>query len=192
VLAEDQYRTLLRTVPLDGPQTGLTITAIGSQTGNPYTNVNDGRLSTRWSQEGTNQWICFDLNEPKNVWAVDVAFYNGNSRVFYFKVQTSLDGQIWENATDDLISSGLTNELERYRLQPTEARYVRLLCSGNSTNKWNSPTEVRIRYSEPDGIATVPTRNAASLIYDLQGREYIRTPMKSGIYIINGRKIILH
>ena len=199
VLAQNQERVIMRTVPLDAPQTGITITAIGSQTGNPHGNVNDGKLSTRWSQEGNNQWIRFDLKTPKLVYAVDVAFYNGDSRVFYFKVQTSDNGITWTDATGDLVSSGSTNELERYRLpEAVTCRYVRLLCSGNSTNKWNSPTEIRIRYTSPVGIDSAddvtdrPTSDDA--IYDLNGRFLGRgadalNSLPRGIYVVGGRKV---
>ncbi len=196
-----QERLLLHTVPLDTPMTGITINAEGSQSGNPYSNVNDGSLTTRWSYEGKNKWIRFDLGKTKLVYAVDVAFHDGNKRVFYFKIQTSSNGSTWTDATGDLTSSGMTNEMERYRFAATEARYVRLLCSGNSTNNWNSPTEIRIRYDEVDGIHDAQTASTESTdkngVYDLTGRriadtlsEMQRTNRK-GMYIINGRKIML-
>ncbi len=192
-IAQNQQRTLLRTVPLDAKQTGITISAIGSQTGNPYGNVNDGKLSTRWSQEGANQWIRFDLKSVKSIWAVDVAFYNGDTRVFYFKVQTSTDNRTWTDATGDLVSSGMTNEMERYRFEPTEARYVRLLCSGNSTNNWNSPTEIRIRFDELDAIdditAKIPECSSSEAIYDLAGRK--TDSLRKGLYIINGQRVFV-
>lgn len=193
-MAANQQRTILRTVPLDAKQTGITITAIGSQTGNPHSNVNDGKLSTRWSQEGTSQWIRFDLKEVKNVWAVDVAFYNGNQRVFYFKVQTSTDNRTWTDATGNLSSSGMTNEMERYRFEPVEARYVRLLCNGNSTNKWNSPTEIRVRFDELDTIEDLMPEPSSNFVesenwYDLAGRK--TTPVRKGIYILNGKKVLV-
>ena len=195
-MADNQRRTLLRTVPLDGKQQGTTITAIGSQDGNPYSNVNDNNLSTRWSQEGTNQWLRFYLKAVKCVYAVDVAFYNGNQRSFFFKVQTSMDNKTWTDATGDIVSSGLTNEMERYRFTPVEAKYVRLLCSGNSTNKWNSPTEVRIRYTEPDGIEDVNSEESAGPVYDLSGRQVVNSQslnskLPRGIYIVNGRKFVV-
>lgn len=194
MLAANQQRTILRTVPLDARQTGITISAIGSQTGNPYSNVNDGKLSTRWSQEGKNQWIRFDLKSVKSVWAVDVAFYNGDSRVFYFKVQTSTDNKTWTDATGDLTSSGMTNELERYRFEPVEARYVRLLCSGNSTNNWNSPTEVRIRFNDTDAIESLSEEaeevgTADGPIFDLAGRRV--NALRKGIFVINGKKVLV-
>ncbi|MBO7069104.1 MAG: glycoside hydrolase family 88 protein [Bacteroidaceae bacterium] len=199
VLAANQQRTLLRTVPLDAPQTGISITAIGSQSGNPHTNVNDGSLDTRWSQEGTNQWIRFDLRGKKCIWAVDVAFYNGNSRVFYFKVQTSDNNSTWTDATGNLTSSGLTNEMERYRFTPVTARFVRLLCSGNSTNNWNSPTEIRIRFEDDEtGIGAIENgklimdngqSSTVNEIFDLSGRRMeLNHSMPKGLYIVRGAK----
>ncbi len=197
-MSAGQQRTLLLTVPLDEPQTGITLSAIGSQSGNPYSNVNDGKLTTRWSQEGKNQWIRFDLKQPKSVYAVDVAFYNGDQRVFYFKVQTSTDNRTWTDATSDLISSGKTTQMERYRFEPVEARYVRLLCSGNSTNNWNSPTEIRIRFNEIDGLDS-PERPDTAVngeIYDISGRHIanVKGPngkLPRGIYIVGGRKVVV-
>ena len=196
-----QERLVVLTVPLDAPQTDIIITAEGSQTGNPYSNVNDGSLDTRWSYEGMNKWIRFDLREIKRVYAVDVAFYNGNTRVFYFKIQTSTDGTTWTDATGNLTSSGLTNELERYAFTPVDARYVRLLCSGNSTNNWNSPTEVRIRYDDdPDGIKdiyggrTKDDEAANDTCFDLSGRKIqslSSASLKGDIYIINGNKVAI-
>ena len=209
-LAANQQRTLLRTVPLDAPQTNIGITAIGSQSGNPHTNVNDGSLDTRWSQEGTNQWIRFDLRGKKYIWAVDVAFYNGNSRVFYFKVQTSDNSSTWTDATGDLTSSGLTNEMERYRINPVTARFVRLLCSGNSTNMWNSPTEIRIRFDDdetgirppfvsPEGEETgaSPQGTSEGAVYDLNGKlitsggRSTAGSQSQGIYIKGGKKQLM-
>jgi rhamnogalacturonyl hydrolase YesR len=199
-LQAGQERMVVLTVPLDKPQTGIVITAEGSQTGNPYSNVNDGSLDTRWSYEGMNKWIRFNLRETKQVYAVDVAFYNGNSRVFYFKIQTSTNGTTWTDATGDLVSSGMTNEMERYYITPIDARFVRLLCSGNSTNDWNSPTEIRIRYNNPDtdGIGSIEnSANRVGAIYDLGGRRVadsvnqLRQAGQKGIYIISGQKVII-
>ena len=202
-MADNQRRTLLHTVPLETPQTNITITAEGSQSGNPYKNVNDGSLDTRWSYEGNNKWIRFDLKAIKSVYAVDIAFYDGNKRVFYFKIQTSLDNNTWTDATGNIVSSGLTNEMERYRFTPVEARYVRLLCSGNSTNKWNSPTEIRIRFTEPNGIEEITNDElrmtndeSTGEVYDLSGRQIVHRSSSNrhlprGIYIIGGKKTVV-
>lgn len=192
-----QERLVILTVPLDEPQKGITITAEGSQSGNPYSNVNDGSLNTRWSYEGKNKWIRFNLGEIKEVYAVDVAFYNGSERVFYFKIQTSTNGSTWTDVTGDLVSSGMTNELERYAFTPVNARYVRLLCSGNSTNNWNSPTEIRIRYNTPDGILPIDIADSDAPVFDLSGRRVATSTKelhqvhRKGIFLISGHKVVV-
>ena len=119
---------------------------------------------------------------------MDIAFYNGNQRIFYFDIQTSEDNTIWSDAATGLVSSGLTNELERFPIPTTSARYVRIVGNGNSTNRWNSPTEIRIRYSNTNGITNTMKESTTSQpqIYDLQGRK-LKSPVNRGIYIINHR-----
>ncbi|MGI5975336.1 MAG: discoidin domain-containing protein [Paludibacter sp.] len=136
-------------VPLDAPQEGITVTAIGNQTGNTPQNTMDGSLNTRWSQQGaTGQWIKYDLGAKKLVSAVDIAFYNGDKRTAYFSIEVSVDNRIFKPVLQNIISSGITNELERYAFSAEEARYVRIVCNGTSEGDWNSITEVRIRYED--------------------------------------------
>ena len=156
-IAGDNEHLLVRTVPLTPNSIDMTVTAIGAQSGNPAVNVIDGNYSTRWSQEGMEQWIQFDLGQAERVTAVDIAFYLGNTRVTYFDIMTSLDGQSWTEALSSLVSSGLTTELERYRLpDAVEARYVRIVCNGASTSPWNSITEARIRVDDAQSRLNIP------------------------------------
>ena len=88
----------------------------------------------------------------------------------------------------------MTNEMERYRFEPVEARYVRLLCNGNSTNKWNSPTEIRVRFDELDAIEDLMPEPSSEVDgnenwYDLAGRKTV--PVRKGIYIVNGKKVLV-
>ena len=148
-MAEGQTRTLLLTVPLSPVQGGVTVTAIGAQSGNPAANAIDNDLTTRWSQQGTAQWLQVDLGSVQSVEAVDISYYQGTTRVAYFDVQTSQNGADFTTVLPNQQSSGMTEEMERYRLpQPTDARYVRVVCNGTSTGDWNSVTEVRVRVRE--------------------------------------------
>lgn len=61
-IQQDSDKQFMLAVPLDAPQEGITVTAIGNQTGNTPQNTMDGSLNTRWSQQGaTGQWIKYDL-----------------------------------------------------------------------------------------------------------------------------------
>lgn len=48
---------------------------------------------------------------------------------------------------------------------------------------------LRISFGETTGIGTIETKNAASSLYDLSGRR-VNTPVKGGIYIRGGKKVI--
>lgn len=125
-----------------GPR-GVVITARSHQGKNEPANVIDGDLETRWSAEGNEQWLCFDLGEVTSVGAVEIAFAQGDRRNTLFAIECSLDGQKWESVFDGQ-SSGRSLALERFASAPAKARYVRYLGFGNSDNVWNSITEMRI------------------------------------------------
>ncbi|MCM1107717.1 MAG: glycoside hydrolase family 88 protein [Clostridium sp.] len=159
-----QSRLLVRTVPLTPCPAGITVTASGNQSGNTPAKTIDNSLSSRWSHDGIGQWIRYDLGGVKSVEAVDLAFYAGLERISYFDVQTSVDGSGFDTVLADCRTSGQTNEMERYAFpQPVEARYVRILCNGNSQGgeNWNSITEARIRLTEN----TLETLEVPSEIY---------------------------
>lgn len=146
-----QSRMLVHTVPLTPCPAGIKVTASGNQSGNTPANTIDNSLSSRWSQAGIGQWIRYDLGAEKPVEAVDLAFYAGLERISYFEVQVSVDGTNYTTVLSDCRTSGQTNEMERYAFpEPQQARYVRIMCNGNSQggDNWNSITEARIRVTE--------------------------------------------
>ena len=126
----------------------IAVTAIGSQTGNTPDKTLDNDINSRWSQEGIGQWIKYDLGETKQVNAVDIAFFSGNQRLNYFSIELSNDDTNYYPALSDVVSSGTTNELERYAFTTRPARYVKIICNGNSASNWNSISETRIRFTE--------------------------------------------
>jgi hypothetical protein len=113
--------------------------------GNVPANTVDGSLSTRWSASGDGQWIRFDLGSTKTVSSVKIAFYNGDVRTSSFEIQTSTDGVNFTTQGGVRTSSGTSLSLETFDLNPdVSARYVRYLGHGNSSNLWNSLTEVEV------------------------------------------------
>lgn len=110
---------------------------------NPKASAIDGRLDTRWSAEGINEWIKVDLGEVKDVNVVTLAFYSGTKRVTYFDIQLSADGKNWTTVFSGE-SSGLTDDYESYFAGEHKARYIKMNCSGNSINYWNSFSEIEI------------------------------------------------
>lgn len=121
---------------------GASVTA-SAHDGNVPANTVDGSLATRWSASGDGQWISYDLGSTKTVSLVKIAFYNGNIRASTFDVQTSSDGTIWTTRSSRT-SSGTTTALETFDFTDVNARHVRILGHGNSSNLWNSYTEVEV------------------------------------------------
>jgi len=120
---------------------GLTITA-SHDDGNPPKNVLDGDLGTRWSASGEKEWIGFDFGKPRSVEAVRIAWYSGDKRSTSFQIETSADGKTWQLAHKGN-SSGKTTALETYQLAKAQStRYLRVRCFGNTSNLWNSITEL--------------------------------------------------
>jgi endo-1,4-beta-D-glucanase Y len=116
-----------------------------SDDGNVPGNVLDGSLDTRWSATGDGQWLQFCLDTATTISGVNMAFYQGNTRVTTFDVQTSLDGNTWANTATGLKSSGTSLALEPFTFTPVKVKYVKIIGHGNSLNAWNSITEVKFK-----------------------------------------------
>ena len=103
----------------------------------------DRDFSTRWSAEG-EQWIKYDLLESKIVSAVELAFWDGHKRKFYFSIELSEDDENWQEVFDGESSGTVDNDWEKFSFAPSKARYVKINGRGNSSNRWNSILETRI------------------------------------------------
>ncbi len=117
--------------------------------GNLPKNTIDGDYNTRWSAEGSGQWIQYDLGKYYFVSFLKIAFYKGNERQAYFDIQVSDDGAEWTDVLTDQESSGTTAALQIFNFENVTARYVRFIGYGNSENDWNSITEFQIWGMDP-------------------------------------------
>jgi hypothetical protein len=111
--------------------------------GNIPANTVDNNLGTRWSAEGNNQWIAYDLGSVRTVGYVNIAVYQGNQRRNVFDIQTSANGTSWTTIWS-AESSGTTTSEQTYNFPDVQTRYLRYLGHGNSGSLWNSLTEVSI------------------------------------------------
>ncbi|WP_020209342.1 discoidin domain-containing protein [Gilvimarinus chinensis] len=112
--------------------------------GNVAGNVLDNDLGTRWSANGSGQWLELDLGAVQTVGRVDIAFYKGDQRSASFDLQVSIDGNHWDTLVYGANSSGDSTAMESFALPTGEARYIRYLGYGNSANSWNSITEMAV------------------------------------------------
>jgi beta-glucanase (GH16 family) len=112
--------------------------------GNLPGNVVDNNLSTRWSANGDGQWLQLDLGTARTIGYVRIAFYNGNVRSSRFDLQVSNGGGVWSNVLTGALSSGTSTQEQTFDFTDVSARWVRYLGHGNTTNLWNSLTEVSV------------------------------------------------
>ena len=115
----------------------------GSQAGFPGSNVLDDNLNTRWSNNGVGSWIQLDLGTSKNICSVNIAWYKGNERQNNFVISASNDGVKFSNILSSK-SSGSTLGSEKYNLDDTNARYLRITVNGNTQNSYASITEISV------------------------------------------------
>lgn len=111
---------------------------------NTILNSFDGYLSSRWAPEGKDgdAWGIYDLGQVYALDKVFLSYYNGTSRIYYFDIQVSEDGINYVDVIKGGKSSGTTDELEEYNMKGVKARYIKYIGGGNSTNLWNSLTEI--------------------------------------------------
>lgn len=145
----------------------LTVSSVSASAhdGNVPANTIDGNLSTRWSANGSGQYITYDLGSNKSIESMKIAWYKGDQRTAYFKIRaggsTSSLTTIYNAQTSG--SSGSSTALETYTFEATTARYVRITGFGNSSNTWNSVTEAEIWGATGGGGDTTPPGPVSNL-----------------------------
>lgn len=127
----------------------LTVSSVSASAndGNVPENTIDGSLSTRWSANGNGQWIKYELGAKKTVSSVNIAWYKGADRSSIFKIFVG-STEVYSGT-----SSGSTTQLEEYTFTETTGNTITIYGHGNTSNSWNSITEVEI-YGTTNGGGT--------------------------------------
>ncbi|QNK59596.1 chondroitinase-B domain-containing protein [Paenibacillus sp. PAMC21692] len=137
------------------------VTASGHD-GNVPANTVDGDFGTRWSSQGVGEWIQYDLGVNSKLSYIKIAFLNGSSRTSTFDILTSTDGSAFTTVSSGVVSS-LVDGLQTFDFPDVDpVRYVRIVGYGNSSNLWNSYTEVELY-----GTASGPPPGASKLTVTL-------------------------
>lgn len=112
--------------------------------GNVADNVLDEDYNSRWSANGNEEWLQLGLGSLQTIETLNIAFFKGSSRTSTFDILVSANGENWSTALSDVTSSGESTELEIFDLDGVEAQYIRYVGYGNSSNSWNSVTEMNV------------------------------------------------
>ena len=130
----------------------------------------DNNMSTRFAINGIGEYITYDLGSSKTVGSVQIAWYSGNTRTTRFQIFTGTSTGSLTKVFDNS-SSGTTTNYETYDFTDVNARYVRIVGLGNSSNNWLSINEVKILGAESGGGSNSPFNTIA-----LQKRWKITVP----------------
>ncbi len=125
------------------PVSSKNMTASGSRSQFPASNVLDNNINTRWSNSDIGSWIQVDLGTGKKICSVDIAWYKGNERQNNFTISASNDGIKFSDILSSN-SSGSTSSSEKYNVSDTNARYLRITVNGNTENTYASIAEISI------------------------------------------------
>ncbi len=115
----------------------------GTNDGNGPNNAVDGNMGSRWSSQGNGKALTLTLGNMSSVRDVKIAWYKGDQRAAYFDIQTSIDNSKW-NTVYAGGQSFRNSGFETYNVTDSEAKYVRIVGYGNTSNNWNSILEVEV------------------------------------------------
>jgi hypothetical protein len=151
-------------------------------------NVIDNNESTRWSNWGEGEWIALALEESVSINFIKLSFFNRDKNRALFDFYVSEDGLEWEPLLMDQKSCGYSSKTHVYETPNVKSErnysHVMFMGNGNTYNKWNSITEMKI-YGDfikttgsseitPDDILEVfpnPATKFISFTNDVQGGE---------------------
>jgi len=147
------------------PATVVGVVASGQQSPNVALNTVDGKLDTRWAANGDGQWIEYELNPCATVAELLIDWYQGETRVTLFDVETSENGTDWVTAFSGS-SDGKTRRYESVKIDHESACFVRIVGHGNTSPvpgaaTWVSITEVQIVGEDGDDQLNIAVPLAA-------------------------------
>ena len=109
-------------------------------------NVIDNNLTaaSRWSSQNNGASLTLDLDGPRLVRDIGLAFFQGDQRQTSFNVSVSLDGSEFTDILLTTESSGESLSFERFDVPDTPANFVRITGEGNSINNETAIVEAAV------------------------------------------------
>ncbi|MUG43511.1 discoidin domain-containing protein [Paenibacillus woosongensis] len=119
--------------------------------GNVPANAVDRDPDSRWSAEGSGQYLLLELDREQWVDQVSILFYNGNQRVNYFDLEVSGDGIHYEKVLERAASHKYhPNRIETFEFAPVKAKFIKYAGEGNELNGWNSILEIWVHKADDE------------------------------------------
>ncbi|MEK8132213.1 S-layer homology domain-containing protein [Paenibacillus filicis] len=110
--------------------------------GNLPINTIDRDPDSRWSAEGSGQYLVQELSKAQWIDKISLLFFSGNLRASTFDVEVSTDGIHYEKVLTRAVSTKPNpNQPETFAFTPVQAKFVKFIGYGNELNGWNSIIE---------------------------------------------------
>ena len=126
--------------------------------------VIDGNPTTRWSTEGDNQWLLFNLPSPCKISHLQVAFLTGQKYESYFDIYASKDNTIWDPVLFKASSCDFSGSYQIFDFPEAngsvEYSFLKLVGHGNSFDNWNNISELKIFGSNGDNDSKSSSYNS--------------------------------
>lgn len=127
--------------------TPIAASASAAESNTPAAAAIDGKASTWWAGNGLGASLTLDLGSSQQVKQVRIAFHLGGVRAYNFEIQSSTDGQGYTSA-GYFQSSGTSAAFEIFKVT-APGRFLRIVGSGNSVDRFNSYKEVQVFAEAP-------------------------------------------
>jgi len=147
--------------PLPNSQIPAVGASASSYNGLTYSPLNaiDGveSISNYWGTSavsGLPQWLKIDVGFAAGINQVVTHFYDGNTRVYTYFVEVSVDGSLWTTVVASKTGSSIVTDT----FNQVTARFVRITVTGNTANAAAHIEEIKIYQS------TNPTPTGGSIV----------------------------
>ncbi|WP_171056078.1 polysaccharide lyase family 8 super-sandwich domain-containing protein [Paenibacillus sinopodophylli] len=124
--------------------------------GNLPENTFDNNIGSRWSALGDGQWIEYDLGKVQDIGYIGINFFYQMNRYSKFNILVSEDKEEWTQVFSGNSSVVSEAQFQLFDFPDTQARYVKIVGNGNSSNKWNSINETHIYAPSSAGNVIIP------------------------------------
>lgn len=124
---------------------------------------NSLNATDRWQSTENGAQLTIDLGYRYEVKEIGTAWYQGDQSVSTFDIAFSEDGNTFTDSLTAEESSGNTQSFERFDVQDTPARYVRITSYGNTVNNTSALLEAAVFGCSLDDSSPVREDQVVSL-----------------------------
>ncbi|CAM4481842.1 hypothetical protein FHS16_004775 [Paenibacillus endophyticus] len=128
-----------------------------SNDGNLPHNTLDNNLDSRWSSLGEGEWIQYDLGKVQPIGYLGINFLSQTARATTFDIKVSSNNTTWTTVfSGESTTGGSAADMNVYDFPDTQARYVKVIGYGNTSNDFNHMTELHIYAPNTQGNVIIP------------------------------------